>query len=160
MRLQIFCIVFDLWQIICHFVTTIYWKVGIYLKVNTYITYHARAIQCLGHEHELHQTNKETESKWAHNNTNKNNFCIPQWEICAARKCVFGYFAISSLRCEEFSAHEKLIFITLRVYTSANCICCDFYFLNLYYALLGLFRIKIRVKSKFYMATYIVLIWR
>ena len=47
------------------------------------------------------------------------------------------------------SAHEKLIFITLRVYTSANCICCDFYFLNLYYALLGLFRIKIRVKSKF-----------
>ena len=50
-------------QIICHFVTTIYWKVGIYLKVNTYITYHARAIQCLGHEHELHQTNKENRIK-------------------------------------------------------------------------------------------------
>ena len=39
------------------------WKVWIYLKVNTYITYHARAIQCLGHEHELHQTNKENRIK-------------------------------------------------------------------------------------------------
>ena len=91
---------------------------------------------------------KKTESKWAHNNTNKTT------SVFLSEKFVLqeNVFLVISpfLLLAANSAHEKLIFITLRVYTSANCICCDFYFLNLYYALLGLFRIKIRVKIKFY----------
>ena len=50
---------------------------------------------------------------------------------------------------KNFQHMKSKFFITLRVYTSANCICCDLDFLNLYYVLFGLFRIKIRLKIKF-----------
>ena len=90
---------------------------------------------------------KKTESKWAHNNTNKTTSVFLS-EKFVLQENVFLVISPFLLHAAN-SAHEKLIFITLRVYTSANCICCDFDFLNLYYLLFGLFRIKIRVKIKF-----------
>ena len=113
-------------QMICNFATNIYWKVQIYLKVNSCITYHAHAIQCLGHEHELHQTNKETQNQNELITTPIKTTSVFLSEKFVLQENVFlVIFAISSTRCEEFSAPWKVNF-----YNLACIYNCKFYLLR------------------------------